>query len=242
MVLRRLGVAAVIDGRIPRHPAPVLSCGRGVEALALAILDGHHALSKVGARVEERGMLPLLHAGLEHVSLNDYRLGQILDALFAAVAEGSGMSNAHIGEAHTAMPHFTPDVIGSYVMRLQLSDGAASDFDNVLVTVLPPNAPPVCTRAKAQPARLWPPHHKLVPVTIEGVTDPDRHPVTLTVTQVRQDEPVNGHGDSDTSPDALIRDGAVLLRAERAGFVATDGCITSPLPPRIPLEGVAREP
>jgi hypothetical protein len=30
----------------PPHPAHVLLCGRGVEALLLAILDGHHALSK----------------------------------------------------------------------------------------------------------------------------------------------------------------------------------------------------
>jgi len=43
-VLRRLEVAAVIDHLIPPHPAHGLSCGRGVEALVLAILDGHHAL------------------------------------------------------------------------------------------------------------------------------------------------------------------------------------------------------
>jgi Domain of unknown function (DUF4277) len=55
-----------------------------VEALVLAILDGHHALYKVGARLEERGLLPLLQAGLGRASLHDYRLGQILDALFAA--------------------------------------------------------------------------------------------------------------------------------------------------------------
>ena len=43
-VLRRLEVATVIDRLIPPHPAHVLSCGRGAEALVLAILDGHHAL------------------------------------------------------------------------------------------------------------------------------------------------------------------------------------------------------
>jgi len=83
-VVRKLNVAALIDTFCPPHPAPVLSCGRGVEALLLAILDGHHALSKVGARLEERGMLPLLQPGLTRTSLHDYRLGQILDTLFAA--------------------------------------------------------------------------------------------------------------------------------------------------------------
>ena len=56
-VLRRLEVATVIDRLIPPHPAHGLSCGRGVEALVLAILDGHHALYKVGRRLEERGIV-----------------------------------------------------------------------------------------------------------------------------------------------------------------------------------------
>jgi transposase len=87
-VLRRLEVATVIDRLLPPNPAHVLSCGRGVEALVLAILDGHHALYKIGARLEERGMLPLLQEGLGRASLHDYRLGQILDALFAANLNG----------------------------------------------------------------------------------------------------------------------------------------------------------
>src|SRR5919109_4648628 len=82
-VLRRLEVATIIDRLIPPHPAHGLSCGRGVEALVLAILDGHHALSKVGRRLEERGMLTLLQPELTRAALNDYRLGHILDALFA---------------------------------------------------------------------------------------------------------------------------------------------------------------
>src|SRR5205807_5464269 len=69
-VLRRLEVATLIDGLIPPHPAHVLSCGRGVEALVLAILDGDHALYKVGKRLEARGMVALLQPGLTRASLN----------------------------------------------------------------------------------------------------------------------------------------------------------------------------
>jgi transposase len=83
-VLRRLEVATVIDHLIPPHPAHGLSCGRGVEAMVLAILDGHHALYKVGKRLEERGMVALLQPGCPRAALNDYRLGHILDALFGA--------------------------------------------------------------------------------------------------------------------------------------------------------------
>ena len=83
-VLRRLEVAPVINRLIAPHPAHVLSPGCGVEAVVLAILDGDHALYKVGQRLEERGMIPLLQPGLARASLHDYRLGHILAALFAA--------------------------------------------------------------------------------------------------------------------------------------------------------------
>jgi hypothetical protein len=72
-VLRRLEGATRIEGLLPPHPAHGLSCGRGVEALVLAILDGQHALSKVGKRLEERGMGTLLQPGLTRAALHDYR-------------------------------------------------------------------------------------------------------------------------------------------------------------------------
>jgi len=54
-VLRRLGGATVIAYLLPPHPVHVLSCGRGVEAVVLAILDGHHALYKVAMLNELSG-------------------------------------------------------------------------------------------------------------------------------------------------------------------------------------------
>src|SRR5215510_4317618 len=53
-------------------------------ALVLAIVDGHHALYKVGQRLEERGRLALLQPGLTRAALHDDRLGHILEALLAA--------------------------------------------------------------------------------------------------------------------------------------------------------------
>ena len=83
-VLRKLEIATLIDSMIPPHPDQVVSAGRAVEALVLSILDGHHALYKVGRRLDERGMLPLLQPGLAPQSLHDSRLGQTLDALYDA--------------------------------------------------------------------------------------------------------------------------------------------------------------
>ena len=96
------------------------------------------------------------------------------------------------------------------------------------------NLNPICTAATTGLGDLWPPNHKLVAGQIGGVTDPDGDPVSLAVTGIQQDEPVNGPADGNTSPDATIGSGgAFSVRAERAGtedgrvyaiaFRATDG-------------------
>ena len=56
-----------------------------------------------------------------------------------------------------------------------------------------------------------------MPVTIAGITDPNNETVTITFGAVKQDEPVNGLGGDDTSPDAVESGNQMLLRAERAG-------------------------
>jgi hypothetical protein len=55
--------------------------------------------------------------------------------------------------------------------------------------VAPTQRPPDCGAAVAVPATLWPPDHRLAPVRILGVTDPDGDPVAIRVTRVTQDEP-----------------------------------------------------
>jgi len=98
----------------------------------------------------------------------------------------------------------------------------------------PSNQPPVCGQAKPSVALLWPPNHKLETVAILNVTDPDNDPVSIKITAITQDEPVNGLGDGDTAPDGFgVGSGQAQLRAERSGtgngrvyatsFMADDG-------------------
>jgi PKD domain len=140
--------------------------------------------------------------------------------------------------ATSASPFFTAPLQPSHsqetlVFRLEVGDGQDKASAEVAITVLDGDAPPDCGLAQISPALLWPPDHKLVTVTMGGVSDPDNDQLTLAVTGVRQDEPVQGQGDGDTSPDAVLQEGQVLLRAERAGggngrvyrvsFTADDG-------------------
>jgi hypothetical protein len=76
---------------------------------------------------------------------------------------------------------------------------------------------PLCTAAQANPAILWPPDHKLIPVSIVGVTDSNNDAIAINVSAVKQDEPTNGLGDGDAPVDAVITGGKLLLRAERSG-------------------------
>jgi hypothetical protein len=95
-VLRRLEVASVIDRLIPPHPAHGLSCGRGVEALVLAILDGHHALYKVGKRLEERGMVALLQPGLTRAARGHHAQATDHAATAAKYHAESYVNNLHL--------------------------------------------------------------------------------------------------------------------------------------------------
>jgi hypothetical protein len=85
---------------------------------------------------------------------------------------------------------------------------------DAFLTVLQINRPPDCSAAVASPASLWPPNGQLVPVSIRNVIDPDGDPVTITITSVRQDEPLSRGGAPDAAGTGTPN---VSLRADRDG-------------------------
>jgi hypothetical protein len=86
------------------------------------------------------------------------------------------------------------------------------------------NHPPICKDASASVDELWPPNHQYENVSITGVTDPDRDPVSIIITGIHQDEPVNGLGDGDTCPDGQgIGTSTARVRAERSGTPSVPG-------------------
>ena len=78
-----------------------------------------------------------------------------------------------------------------------------------------------CTNAVASQGVIWPPDHKMVPETIMGLTtDPGLSDSTITIkiTGIQQDEPVNARGSGNTAPDGNgVGTSTAYVRAERGG-------------------------
>jgi hypothetical protein len=83
----------------------------------------------------------------------------------------------------------------------------------------PDATPPVIAGSVATPNVLWPPNHKFVPATIATSVSDDCDPTPhCAISSVSSNEPVNGLGDGDTSPDWMVTGAStLLLRSERSG-------------------------
>jgi len=80
------------------------------------------------------------------------------------------------------------------------------------------NTPPNCSGLTTSPRILSPANNKLRTITISGATDADGDPLTYSITNVKQDEPVDAHGQGERAPDAQLVSGTqVKVRAERSG-------------------------
>ena len=95
--------------------------------------------------------------------------------------------------------------------------GAASttEFDITVVDT----TPPTIASLTASPNVLWPPNHKMVPVSLSvSVTDICGETPTCEIISVSSNEPVNGPGDGNTAPDwEVIGPLTLNLRSERSG-------------------------
>ena len=77
---------------------------------------------------------------------------------------------------------------------------------------------PSIASVSASPNVLWPPNHKMVPVTIAVSASDGCSAVSSGIVGVTSDEPVDGLGDGHTSPDWIVTgDLTLLVRSERSG-------------------------
>ncbi|HKQ97731.1 MAG TPA: DUF4215 domain-containing protein [Candidatus Polarisedimenticolia bacterium] len=103
-------------------------------------------------------------------------------------------------------------------------DGNTQDGDGCSAICRLEKQPPDCGGAFATTSEIWPPNHRMVGIGIGGVTDDTGAPVGITITGIRQDEPLDGLGDGNTCADADgIGTGSARVRAERTGTPKVPG-------------------
>lgn len=209
---------------------PNLTCGdNGSFNVTLSVSDGINLPVTSSASVTVSNLPPTVDAGPDQSVVTGATVnlsGSFSDPAAAAdnpytyawdldgdsLADDSG--NVNYGSPIPASTSF--GATGVYVLTLTVTDkDGASSSDTVTISV---NAAPVCTAAAPSQSTLWPANHTLAAIDILGVTDPDGDAVTITIASIFQDEPTNGLGDGDTSPDGFgIGAATAQVRAERAG-------------------------
>lgn len=126
------------------------------------------------------------------------------------------------GTTNTATLSFTNVyALGTNMVTLIVNDGSPDSVTCPTPTpvVIQDTTAPVIRRVQADPKTLWPPNHKMVLVRFRALASDDCDPnPKCSIVSIRSNEPVNGKGDGNTSPDwARAGRMSAYLRAERSG-------------------------
>jgi uncharacterized repeat protein (TIGR01451 family) len=152
---------------------------------------------------------------------------------FASLASGESETITFVATVNCSVADGT--IISNTATVSSSTNDPNPNNNSATATTTASNPPPTITGVSANPSVLWPPNHRLVNVTVSyEVTDNCPLPPNSCTLSVTSNEPINGTGDGDTSPDWIILDAHhVLLRAERAGngngriYTITITCIDS---------------
>jgi len=108
--------------------------------------------------------------------------------------------------------------LGTNLVEVTAWDGARNVVSCETTLVVLDRLPPVITGASAYPSELWPPNHKMVDIRLDVVVRDQCGPAKWKIMRVTSNEPVNGLGDGNTTPDWVITgEHGLKLRAERSG-------------------------
>jgi hypothetical protein len=110
------------------------------------------------------------------------------------------------------------EIVNSATVASTTRDPNTAPNNTAAVNVLVSNPPPVISDLSVDKPVLWPPNHSMVPVALRYSVSDNCDASPKPIITISSNEPVEGTGDGDTSPDwELIDAHHVLLRAERSG-------------------------
>ena len=151
------------------------------------------------------------------VRIRDSVSDAILEELFITTNPGEPQSIPMTGFSADLSAHAGKTVRLSVDMQVSLNFLDAQ-FDNFRLTPNNTCTPPLIASVTAAPSVIWPPNHEMVPVTVFTDASAACGPAVCKIAEIKSDEPSNGSGDGNTSPDVLNVVGLTAeIRAERAG-------------------------
>jgi probable HAF family extracellular repeat protein len=107
--------------------------------------------------------------------------------------------------------------VGTTVVTWTATDSHGNKATATQSVKITDTTPPTGTLSLS-PGSLWPPNHRMVTITRTLTASDLAGPVTISGPTVSSNEPIDGLGDGDTSPDWIITGaGGIQLRAERSG-------------------------
>ena len=110
------------------------------------------------------------------------------------------------------------EIVNSATVASTTRDPNTAPNNTAAVNVRVSNPPPVISGLSVDKPVLWPPNHQMVPVALRYSVSDNCDASPKPVITISSNEPLDGTGDGDTSPDWEVIDvNHVLLRAERSG-------------------------
>jgi hypothetical protein len=137
-------------------------------------------------------------------------------AAFLAGASANDVCDANLPINNDAPGFFN---LGSTPVTFNTADDSGNPASCAANVTVQDTTSPTIESVTATPNSLWPPNHKMQDVTVSVVaSDICDANAACQIDSITSDEPVNGDGDGNTSPDwEIVPPLAAKLRAERAG-------------------------